>query len=65
LLNNSVHWASDYPLDIAIGYMTGKSVVSNSKKASKKLPSIEKVSSHVTALFGPEGQLGLGIKAIF
>lgn len=32
MMNNGVHWASDYPLAIAIGYGLGKVVVSHGRK---------------------------------
>ena len=38
MMNNGVHWASDYPLGIAMGYVIGKAstrMISNSKDAKK------------------------------
>ncbi len=32
MLNNGVHWASDYPLGIAMGYLLGRSVTKMGKK---------------------------------
>jgi membrane-associated phospholipid phosphatase len=39
MLNNGVHWASDYPLGIAIGYSFARiAVKKNYKKEEKKIP---------------------------
>lgn len=41
MVNNGVHWASDYPLGIAMGYIFGKAattMVNNSKSSEKKDP---------------------------
>ncbi len=35
MMNNGVHWASDYPLGIAIGYLMGKIAVDNGRKIVK------------------------------
>ncbi|MFM9909227.1 MAG: phosphatase PAP2 family protein [Chitinophagaceae bacterium] len=32
MINNKVHWASDYPLAIALGYLCAKQVVKNNRK---------------------------------
>ena len=32
MMNNGVHWASDYPLSIAMGYYLGKIAVNSGKK---------------------------------
>jgi PAP2 superfamily len=32
MINNNVHWASDYPLAIALGYLCAKQVAKNSRK---------------------------------
>jgi membrane-associated PAP2 superfamily phosphatase len=32
MINNSVHWAGDYPLALGIGYVLGKTIVSNGRK---------------------------------
>ena len=33
MMNNGVHWASDYPLSIAMGYYLGKIAVDGGRKA--------------------------------
>lgn len=35
MINNRVHWASDYPLAIALGYLCAKQVVKNNRKVVK------------------------------
>ena len=32
MMNNGVHWVSDYPLSIAMGYYLGKIAVDNGRK---------------------------------
>lgn len=32
MINNKVHWASDYPLALALGYLSAKQVVKNSRR---------------------------------
>lgn len=39
MVNNSVHWASDYPLGLGIGYMVGKAITANSGHRAKKTAS--------------------------
>mgnify|MGYP002030756411 CR=1 FL=1 len=36
MMNNGVHWASDYPLSIAMGYYLGKIVVDKGRKSNIK-----------------------------
>lgn len=36
MINNGVHWASDYPLGIAMGYLTGKIVARNGRSSLHK-----------------------------
>ena len=38
MLNNGVHWASDYPLGIALGYAFGKLAVRNGRTRVAPLP---------------------------
>ena len=35
MINNRVHWASDYPLAIALGYLCAKQVVKNNRRVIK------------------------------
>lgn len=43
MVNNGVHWASDYPLGIAMGYLYGKAVTSLGRQ-NKKLPKPDEVT---------------------
>ncbi len=36
MMHNKVHWVSDYPLSIALGYVYGKIITSRNKKVVKK-----------------------------
>jgi hypothetical protein len=40
MMNNGVHWSSDYPLAIAIGYSMGKIITKNNKKRKDKKSSL-------------------------
>ncbi|NML20302.1 phosphatase PAP2 family protein [Pseudoflavitalea sp. G-6-1-2] len=40
MMNTEVHWAGDYPLALALGYVSGKIVVGRHKKPAKKLPAM-------------------------
>jgi hypothetical protein len=49
MINNDVHWISDYPLGIAIGYMVGKTVSKNGRTKSET----ETLDSKYTLDFSP------------
>tara|TARA_B110000014_G_C20098760_1_gene576351 strand:+ start:908 stop:1921 length:1014 start_codon:yes stop_codon:yes gene_type:complete len=40
MMNNGVHWASDYPLSIAMGYYLGKIAVNNGRQGDNKSASL-------------------------
>jgi hypothetical protein len=63
MVNNSVHWAGDYPLALGIGYMLGKTIVENGRKDKTK----DGNKSDVTVLpyLAPGGQVGLNATATF
>ena len=42
MLNNGVHWAGDYPLGLAIGYLSAKVAVERNRKKRTQLYSVEK-----------------------
>lgn len=56
MVNNSVHWAGDYPLALGIGYVIGKTIV-DSARTKVDDPNASKVS--FAPLISPDGKLGL------
>lgn len=66
MLNNGVHWMSDYPLAIAIGYTCGKIIVA---RGHQVLPKHRQSSSGATSSFLPafmgNGTLGFSYRATF
>jgi hypothetical protein len=42
MINNKVHWAGDYPLAIALGYLCAKQVVKHNRKVINSKPTITK-----------------------
>lgn len=57
MMNNGVHWASDYPLGIAIGYTFGKIVSSRERDKARKGWSVTPIQTKET--------LGLALKYRF
>ncbi|MDQ6989709.1 MAG: phosphatase PAP2 family protein [Mariprofundaceae bacterium] len=61
MMNNGVHWASDYPLAIALGYTFGSIAYERGQNMQD-----DTISSHMSwAPIVEEGQLGLGFHYIF
>ena len=65
MLNNGVHWISDYPLAIAIGYTCGKIVVSRGHQVIPKLSTKNGATSVLTPAYLGTGSLGLSYRASF
>jgi len=65
MLNNGVHWMSDYPLAIAIGYTCGKIAVSRGRKIIPKMSSDHGASATLTPAYLGEGGIGLRYQATF
>ncbi len=61
MVNNSVHWASDYPLGIAIGYMMGKSISKNGRSKIEGTEIENKVTYNWAPTFSEVGTMGLGL----
>jgi hypothetical protein len=61
MVNNSVHWASDYPLGIAIGYMMGKSISKNGRKKVESTNVETKVTYDWAPTLTTEGNLAMGL----
>lgn len=51
MVNNGVHWASDYPLGIAMGYVFGKAATQMTKKTSADLKDPNKTSWRLQPTF--------------
>ena len=63
MVNNSVHWAGDYPLALGIGYMLGKSIVDNGRK---KLEEGEnKTQVVILPVMSPDGRMGVNANVYF
>ncbi len=65
MLNNGVHWMSDYPLAIAIGYTCGKIALARGRLiVPKKGVENGRTSSIMPAYLG-QGNIGMSYRAIF
>ena len=49
MINNGVHWASDYPLGLAIGYAVGKAIAGAGRTAASR----QGPKSETALRFGP------------
>ena len=65
MLNNGVHWFSDYPLAIAIGYTCGKIALS---RGHQIIPKIGKTNGSISSLsptYLGNGNIGISYRATF
>ena len=51
MLNNGVHWLSDYPLALAIGNVFAKSAVSHYRKVTQSIAGFDEERRHEPAMF--------------
>lgn len=66
MLNNGVHWISDYPLAIAIGYTCGKIALSRGRQIIPKIGGTDHgATSSLTPVYLGEGGIGLRYHATF
>jgi hypothetical protein len=65
MLNNGVHWISDYPLAIAIGYTCGKIALSRGQKFIGRKGAEPGFSSSLTPAYLGNGSIGLSYRATF
>jgi hypothetical protein len=65
MLNNRVHWISDYPLAIAIGYTYGKIIVSRGHQVVPKLGNDRGATSVLIPAYLGNGGIGLSYRATF
>ncbi len=65
MLNNGVHWISDYPIAIAIGYTCGKIALSRGHKVINKTGDDHGKSSSLMPVYFGQGGMGLSYKVTF
>ena len=65
MLNNGVHWMSDYPLAIAIGYSCGKIALSRGRQVIPKLGHSNGATSALMPAYLGAGNVGLSYRATF
>lgn len=62
MINNGVHWMSDYPLALGIGYLFGKVIVENGRTLISNKISDRKINYKVLPYIGLNGQLGISFQ---
>lgn len=65
MLNNGVHWLSDYPLAIAIGYTCGKIALSRGRQIIPKIGNTNGSISSLTPAYLGNGSIGISYRATF
>ncbi|MGZ3789796.1 MAG: phosphatase PAP2 family protein [Bacteriovorax sp.] len=60
MINNDVHWASDYPLGLAIGYMVGKTI-SNNGRTKSEATTTDKTTYDIAPTLTENGHLALAL----
>lgn len=58
MVNNGVHWASDYPLGLAVGYGVGRAIAVNGRTAARRAGPSGVSSVNVAPYLSPEGAVG-------
>lgn len=61
MVNNGVHWASDYPLGWAVGYGVGKAIAAGGKTAAKRTGAPAPSSVRLAPYLSPEGVVGANL----
>ncbi|HAH31883.1 MAG TPA: hypothetical protein DCL44_06165 [Elusimicrobia bacterium] len=61
MVNNSVHWASDYPLGLAIGYGIGKAVAVNGRASARRSGPQKTSGLNFYPYVTPDGSVGGGL----
>lgn len=61
MMNNGVHWASDYPLGIAVGYGLGKAIAAHGRTAAQRAGPKEAQALTFAPYLTPDGALGAGL----
>lgn len=65
MLNNGVHWISDFPLAIAIGYSSGKIALSHGRQIITKKLKDHGITSSLTPVYLGQGIMGLSYRWTF
>lgn len=65
MLNNGVHWLSDYPLAIAIGYTCGKIALSRGRQIIPKIGNSNGSISSLSPTYLGNGNIGISYRATF
>ncbi|OGR52886.1 MAG: hypothetical protein A2049_07215 [Elusimicrobia bacterium GWA2_62_23] len=58
MVNNGVHWASDYPLGLAVGYGIGKAIAAGGRTSAKRSPAATAQAIRFAPYLSPEGAVG-------
>jgi len=61
MVNNGVHWASDYPLGFAVGYGIGKAIASGGRTAAVRGAPAAPVALRFAPYLSPEGAVGASL----
>lgn len=61
MVNNGVHWASDYPLGLAVGYGLGKAIAAGGKTAAKRAAPPAPSALRFAPYLSPEGAAGAAL----
>ena len=61
MVNNGVHWASDYPLGLAVGYGIGKAIATGGRTAAKRSRPATAQAIRFAPYLSPEGAVGAGL----
>ncbi len=61
MVNNGVHWASDYPLGFAVGYGIGKAIASGGRTAVKHTPAAKPSALSFAPYLSPGGAAGAAL----
>jgi len=61
MMNNGVHWASDYPLGIAVGYGLGKVIAGHGRTSAKRGVAATASAVRFAPYLSPDGAIGAGM----
>ncbi len=63
MVNNSVHWAGDYPLALGIGYMIGKTIIDSGRQKSSDQSQQQAIT--LAPILSPDGKYGVSANLSF